>query len=255
VTTVHALTYERRRLTGVVSTWLVVLAVLAVDAAVALLTARQPALSDDPVRVLTAGIPLLPLPIAALGAGAVGALSYGHEVRYPTLRPLLLPARRRLRLLFAKLVVVGVFSASLAAATLAVDVGVFAAVLRRSVPLPIALAGYLALVVAGGWTGLLAAGLLRSAAAGMLMLLTVPVLAEPVVSVVRSRHLVGAGLHVLRWRALFPVDSRHAWLYGAFSGLRGGVPLSPHGLVALVLGPVVLLLVGYLLVLPRRRGV
>jgi hypothetical protein len=251
---VHALTYERRRLTGVRSTWLVLLAVLVVDAGIALLTVRQPALAD-PVRVLTAGVPLLPLPIAALGAGAVGALSYGHEVRYPTLRPLLLPARRRFRLLCAKLVVVGVFSALLGALTLALDAAVFAAVLHRGVPLAPALGGYLALVVAGGLTGLLAAGLLRSASAGLLLLLTVPVLAEPAVSALRSRRLVGSGPALARWHALFPVDSRHAWLYGAFSGLHSGVPLSTAGLLALVLAPVVLLLAVYLLVLPRRRGV
>ncbi|MHA6763252.1 hypothetical protein [Streptacidiphilus sp. PAMC 29251] len=249
----HALTYERRRLTGVRSSWLVLLAVLVVDAVIAALTVRQPALAQS-VRVLTAGVPLLPLPVAALGAGAVGALSYGHEVRYPVLRTLLLPARRRFGLLFAKLVVVGVFSALLAAATLGLDAGVYTVVLHRApVPTP-ALAGFAALVVTGGWIGLLAAGLLRSAAAGMLALLALPFLVEPAVTALRG----GLGGHraVLALAGtLWPVGGGHAWLYGPLSGLHDTASLSPRGLVLLVAGPVLLLLLGYLVLLPRRRGV
>ncbi len=249
----YALTYERRRLTGVRSTWLILLAVLLVDAAIAALTVRQPAL-DQPVRVLTAGVPLLPLPLAAIGAGAVGALSYGHEVRYPALRPLLLPVRRRLGLLFAKLVVIGVFSALFAAATLGLDAGVYAVALHRAPALGLALVGYTALVVTGGWIGLLAAGVLRSAAAGMLVLLVVPVLVEPLVTVLRG-DLAGRGADLARVHALWPVGWGRAWLYGPLSGLHDTASLSPRGLVALVAGPVLLLLLGYLVLLPRRRGV
>lgn len=249
----HALTYERRRLTGVRSTWLILLAVLAADAIVAALTVRQPALAQ-PVRVLTAGVPLLPLPLAALGAGAVGALSYGHEVRYPALRPLLLPARRRLGLLFAKLAVVGLCSALLAAATLAVDAGVYAVVLHHAPRPTPALAGYAALVVTGGWIGLLAAGLLRSAAAGVLTLITLPLLVEPAVAALRG-GLAGQGAALARVRALWPVGRGRTWLYGPLSGLHDTASLSPRSLVLLVACPVVLLLLGYLALLPRRRGV
>ena len=249
----YALTYERRRLTGVRSTWLILLAVLFVDAVIAALTVRQPAL-DQPVRVLTAGVPLLPLPLAAIGAGAVGALSYGHEVRYPALRPLLLPARRRLGLLFAKLAVIGVFSALFAAATLGLDAGVYAVVLHRAPAVSLALVGFTALVVTGGWIGLLAAGVLRSAAAGMLVLLVVPVLVEPAVTVVRG-DLAGHGAAFARVHALWPVGRDRAWFYGPLSGLHDTASLSPRGLVLLVAAPVLLLLLGYLVLLPRRRGV
>ncbi|MFC1414182.1 hypothetical protein ACEZCY_34040 [Streptacidiphilus sp. N1-12] len=249
----YALTYERRRLTGIRSTWLILLTVLLVDAVIAALTVRQPALAQ-PVRVLTAGVPLLPLPVAALGAGAVGALSYGHEVRYPSLRLLLLPARRRLALLLAKLVVIGVFSALLATATLGLDAGVYAVVLHR-VPAPSpALAGFAALVVTAGWIGLLAAGLLRSASAGLLVLLTLPVLVEPAVTALRG-GLAGQRTTRALARALWPVGGSRAWLYGPLSGLRDTASLSPRGLVLLVAGPVLLLLLGYLVLLPRRRGV
>ncbi|MEZ0069199.1 hypothetical protein ABIA32_005243 [Streptacidiphilus sp. MAP12-20] len=267
---VHALTYERRRLTGVRSTWLVPALVIPASAAVAELTLRQPAFAAvgapvDPVQVLTAGLPLLPLPVAALGAGVIGALSAGHEFRYPAPRALLRPLRRRLGLLLAKLVVVGLFAALLGAATLAVDALLLhfgdrsaAAPLEaaaRHGQLPVALGGYLALVVAGSWIGLLGAALLRSAAAGVLVLITVPILAEPVAGALLDRSaLESGGLRALRWHELFPVDGSHAWLYGALSGLRSGTAVSEAGLAAAVAAPVAVLLLAYLLLLPRRSA-
>ena len=252
----NALTYERRRLAGVRSTGLILVAVLALDAAVAELTVRQAALAE-PVRVLTAGVPLLPLPLAALGAGAVGALAYGHEVRYPVLRTLLLPRRRRFALLLAKLAVVGVYSALLALATLAVDTvvlqfagdadGFLVGLAHGTVPA--ALGGFVALVVAGGWTGLLGAGLLRSTAAGMLMLVVLPFLVELALlpSGVRRQ---GLGHLDTLWRTL---STRSA--YGPLTGGHGAAPRSSLELAALVVVPVLVLLGGYLLLLSRRRGV
>ncbi|MBF9073752.1 hypothetical protein [Streptacidiphilus fuscans] len=260
----HALTYERRRLTGVRSSWLIPVAVLAADAVVAELTLRQPGLAD-PIRVLTAGVPLLPLPLAALGAGAVGALSAGHEFRYPAPGGILRPLRRRFGLLLAKLLVVGVFAALLGAASLAVDglllrLGDHAAAApieaaARHGHVPAALVGYLALTVAGGWIGLLGGVLLRSAAAGMLLLITVPILTEPVAGALAERGaLASGGLRALHWRALFPVDRGHDWLYGTFSGLRSGTALSTAELAVAVVVPILLLLGAYVLLLPRRSA-
>jgi hypothetical protein len=264
---VHALTYERRRLTGVRSTWLVPVVVLGASAMVAELTLRQPAAAGspaaDPLQVLTAGLPLLPLPLAALGAGVVGALSAGHEFRHPAL---LRPPRRRVALIFAKLLSVGVFAALLGVGTLLLDAVVLhfgnrslasslgTAVLHGHVPG--ALGGYLALVVAGGWIGLLGAVLLRSAAAGMLVLITVPVLIEAVASaLLGSAVWTGAGRRgLLHWDRLFPVDGTHAWLYGALSGLHSGTTVSDAGLALAVGAPVVLLLLAYLVLLPRRSA-
>jgi hypothetical protein len=263
---VNALRYEWRRLTGVGSTWMILLAVLVLDAAVAEMTVRQSTLAE-PVRVLTAGVPLLPLPLAALGAGALGALSYGQEVRYPVLRPLLLRPGRRIALLFAKLVVTGGCSAVLALATLAAD-GVVLHLSGRAGGFehellhgrfPAALVGFTALVVAGGWIGLLAAGLLRSAAAGLLVLLVLPVFVEPALSLLRGHPALTGGsirrFGLSRLRRLFPVDSGHAWFYGPLSGLRGALPLSPVELAVLILGPVLLLLLGHAVLISRRRGI
>ncbi|RAG82565.1 hypothetical protein DN069_26710 [Streptacidiphilus pinicola] len=266
----HALTYERRRLTGVRSTWLVPVVVLVASAVVAELTLRQAATAGspaaDPLRVLTAGLPLLPLPLAALGAGVVGALSAGHEFRHPAPLALLRPLRRRLALLLAKLATVGVFAGLLGVGTLAVD-GIVLHFGNRAAAAPLettalhghlpgALGGYLALVVAGGWIGLLGAVLLRSAAAGMLVLITVPVLIEPLASALLSGEAPGGGGggSALRWSRLFPVDRTHAWLYGALSGLHSGTAVSDAGLAVAVAAPVVLLLLAYLVLLPRRSA-
>ncbi|MEY9876882.1 hypothetical protein ABH931_006394 [Streptacidiphilus sp. MAP12-33] len=275
---VHALTYERRRLAGVRSTWLVPAVVLVTSATVAALTLRQTAAagspSADPVRVLTAGLPLLPLPLAALGAGVVGALSAGHEFRHPAPLALLRPLRRRLALLLAKLLTVGVFAALLGVGTLALDAVVLHVGNRAlAVPLesaafhghvPPALGGYLALVVAGGWIGLLGAVLLRSAAAGMLVLITIPVLIEPVASALFGQSAAGAATATatataspapaFRWGRLFPVDGHHAWLYGALTGLHSGTTVSDAGLAVAVAAPVAVLLLAYLVLLPRRSA-
>ena len=262
----NVLRYEWRRLTGVRSTWAIIIGVLLLDAAVAETTVRESVLAE-PVRVLTAGVPLLPLPLAALAAGALGALSYGQEVRYPALRPLLLRPGRRIALLCAKLVVSGCLSVLLALATLAAD-GVVLHLAGRAGGFehevlhgrfPAALGGFTALVVAGGWIGLLAAGLLRSAAAGLLVLVVLPVFVEPALSLLR-RHPVFTGgsagrFGLGRLRRLFPVDSAHAWFYGPLSGLHGAVPLSPVELALLVLGPVLLLLLGHAVLISRRRGI
>jgi hypothetical protein len=267
---VHALTYERRRLTGVPSTWLVPAVVLGASAVVAELTLRQSASAgspaSDPLRVLTAGLPLLPLPLAALGAGVVGALSAGHEFRHPAPLALLRPLRRRLALLLAKLVTVGVFAALLGVGTLLLDAVVLHVGNRRAAAtletaalqghVPGALVGYLALTVAGGWIGLLGAVLLRSAAAGMLVLITVPVVIEPVASTLLGNTVPsgGADTSALHWSRLFPVDGTHAWLYGALSGLHSGTTVSDAGLAVAVAAPVVLLLLAYLVLLPRRSA-
>ncbi|MFB7615486.1 hypothetical protein [Kitasatospora sp. NPDC056181] len=122
----RALAYELRRLRGLRSTWLLLATVLLCDAVVAaVLAAQAPAgalAGPAGVRLLTATVPLIPLPFAALGAGVLGALSYGHEVRHPGLPASQVSYLRRVRLLLAKLVVIAPVVGLLALATLLVDV-------------------------------------------------------------------------------------------------------------------------------------
>ncbi|MBV2151637.1 hypothetical protein [Kitasatospora sp. SUK 42] len=121
----RVLAYELRRLRGLRSTWLLLAAVLLCDAiAAAGLASRTPAgplEAPAGVRLLTAALPLIPLPFAVFGAGLLGALSYGHEVRYPGLPASQVAYSRRVRLLLAKLLVVGSVAAVLALATLLLD--------------------------------------------------------------------------------------------------------------------------------------
>ncbi|MER7706861.1 hypothetical protein ABTX81_28680 [Kitasatospora sp. NPDC097605] len=121
----RVLAYELRRLRGLRSTWLLLGLVVVCDAVVAgVLAARTPdgALGGAAgVRLLTAAVPLVPLPFAALGAGVLGALSYGHEVRHPGLAASQVGYLRRVRLLAGKLLVTGAVAALLALVTLLVD--------------------------------------------------------------------------------------------------------------------------------------
>ncbi|MER5352228.1 hypothetical protein ABT093_18110 [Kitasatospora sp. NPDC002551] len=121
----RVLAYELRRVRGLRSTWLLLGLVLLCDAAVAGVLAGQTADGDlggaAAVRLLTAAVPLVPLPFAALGAGVLGALSYGHEVRHPGLAASQVGYPRRVGLLAAKLLVTGALAAPLAVATLLVD--------------------------------------------------------------------------------------------------------------------------------------
>ncbi|MER7752909.1 hypothetical protein [Kitasatospora sp. NPDC097643] len=121
----RALAYELRRLRGLRSTWLLLAVVLLGDAVVAAVLASQappgPLGGPAAVRLLTATVPLIPLPFAALGAGVLGALAYGHEVRHPGLSAVLVSYPRRVRLLLAKLLVVAPLAAVLALAGLVID--------------------------------------------------------------------------------------------------------------------------------------
>ncbi|MFJ6622834.1 hypothetical protein ACIQOW_35285 [Kitasatospora sp. NPDC091335] len=121
----RVLAYELRRLRGLRSTWLLLAVVLSGGAVVAAVLASQapdgPLAAPAGVRLLTAAVPLAPLPFAALGAGVLGALSYGHEVRHPGLPASQVSYPRRVRLLLAKLLVIGPVAALLALATLLLD--------------------------------------------------------------------------------------------------------------------------------------
>ncbi|MFF2955993.1 hypothetical protein ACFVVU_32160 [Kitasatospora sp. NPDC057965] len=121
----RVLAYELRRVRGLRSTWLLLGLVLIADAVVAGVLANRTADGEldgaAAVRLLTAAVPLVPLPFAALGAGLLGALSYGHEVRHPGLAASQVGCPRRVRMLAGKLLVTGAVAALLAPLTLLVD--------------------------------------------------------------------------------------------------------------------------------------
>ncbi|MFF2547489.1 hypothetical protein ACFVUY_33695 [Kitasatospora sp. NPDC058063] len=299
----RVLAYELRRLRGLRSTWLLLAAVLLGDAGVAAVLASQapdgPLTAPAGVRLLTAAVPLIPLPFAALGAGVLGALSYGHEVRHPGLVASQVSYPRRVRLLLAKLVVIGPVAALLALATLLFDTAavhlaqpdgvtvaawadpsalsdrVFEALTGAGVsglsdlpgvgaPLglvaghgvPAALLAFVLLTVVAGWTGVLAASLTRSAAAGVLLLCALPPLLESGVALLLRRT---GRPWPTRATELLPFQSGIEWAYGwvyggAHEAVAGSAALTDPALLAAVATPAALLLLAALLAQARRRA-
>ncbi len=146
------------------------------------------------------------LPPVAVAVGLLGALAFDEEFRYPALTPARSPVPRRISHLAAKLavsaavaVVLTLFVAAVNAAGLTLLFGgdVLALPSETSAssswasPVSGSLGGAdpwqlhfvagLALSVGCAWTGLLAAGIVRSAALGTAMVVAVPVLIAPAV--------------------------------------------------------------------------
>ncbi|WP_047121690.1 ATP-binding cassette domain-containing protein [Streptomyces leeuwenhoekii] len=178
------LRYELRRAAGIGTGFLTAAAVLAVSAVAAVLLAR---IGHTPQpRLLAAWPKELPLPPAAVGAGLLGALSFGDEFRHPALAADRGTVPRRLGLLAAKLAVSGATALLLAVLTVGCDAEVLYLFYGREliqVPadwLPLG-AGWIGLVVGCAWAGVLAAGVFRSTTAGLAAVVAVPVLVLPFV--------------------------------------------------------------------------
>ncbi|MEV0928249.1 ATP-binding cassette domain-containing protein [Streptomyces spongiicola] len=178
------LRYELRRLLGVRTTYLVVAAVLLSSAALSALLAHA---GRTPLPGLLAAWPdPLPLPPAALGAGVLGALSFGEEFRYPALAAVRGTVPRRLGLLLAKLAVTGAAALVIGGAVVVLDAQALwllhgsdpVAVPRNWQPLCLSWA---VLLVGSAWSGLLAAGTFRRTAAGVVAVPAVPVVVVPLV--------------------------------------------------------------------------
>ncbi|MFE5210323.1 ATP-binding cassette domain-containing protein [Streptomyces sp. NPDC056600] len=190
------LRYEFRRARGTGVWPRTCVAVVLTSAALTLLLAR---VGHTPqTRLLAAWPDELPLPPAALGAALLGALSFGHEFRYPALAVDRGTVPRRLGLLAAKLLV----SAATATAPAVAAVGIDALVLRlllgaESATLPprwqASAAVWLALVVACAWAGVLAAGLFRSVTGALAAVLAVPLVAAPLVDRAAGLMTPGSG--------------------------------------------------------------
>lgn len=228
--------YELRRMLGVRTTALIMVAVLAASAVAAVLLART---GGVPLSHLPAGWPtVLPLPPTALGAGLLGALSYGDEFRYPALAASRGTVPRRLGLLLAKLLVTGAAAVVLSLLVLLCDIQLLrlfygedvAAVPRNAAVMA---ASWIGLAVGCAWAGLLAAGTFRVAGAGVAAVLAVPVLVVPLL----QRAFAGPAAHSvaglparLRGLAWLEVPAgADRWLLAA-----GRILAQPVGLALLV---------------------
>ncbi|GHG45031.1 ABC transporter ATP-binding protein [Streptomyces griseocarneus] len=195
---VWPLRYELRRAMGVRTGWTVAAVALFASLLASVLLARTGAAAD--LRLLTGWPSWLPLPPAAFGAGLLGALAFGQEFRYPALAPDQGTVPRRLGLLGAKLAVTAAAALLLALTAIALDGAALRLLFGGSVALPppgwiTMLAGSAGLGLGCAWAGLLAAGLFRSTALGLVAVLAVPTVVVPVLGGVLSqpaaRSLIG----------------------------------------------------------------
>ncbi|MFD0371402.1 ATP-binding cassette domain-containing protein [Streptomyces sp. NPDC127114] len=216
------LRYEIRRLLGVPSTPLVAAGVLMVSVTLAVLLARS---GRTPLPAVLAGWPAVsPLPPAALGAGLLGAFSFGEEYRYPALTTGRGTVPRRLGLLLAKLTVSAAVGAFLAVLVAVADLEALRFVYGGElVPVPpnwpTLCANWFGLVVGCAWAGLLGAGVFRAAAAGVAAVLAVPVVFAPplqrVLAGVPGRTVAGLPARLREFASIEWSSAADRWVMGA----------------------------------------
>lgn len=178
------LRYELHRVFGTATPVLTAALVVAVSVVTALVLARAGHTGQN--RLLAAWPELLPLPPAALGAGLLGALAFGEEYRYPALAADRGTVPRRLGLLTAKLGVSAALALLFGALAVTADAAALALVfgggpLRTPAEWVAPGASWAGLLIGCAWSGVLASGVFRSAAAGLAAVLAVPVMVVPLV--------------------------------------------------------------------------
>ncbi|MEU2543490.1 ABC transporter ATP-binding protein [Streptomyces iakyrus] len=247
------LRYEIRRAAGIGTGFLTGAVVLAVSAVTAVVLAR---IGHTPQHRLLAAWPReLPLPPAALGAGLLGALSFGDEFRHPALAADRGTVPRRLGLLAAKLLVSSVTALVLAVLTVGCDAEVLYLVYGRElarVPadwLPMS-ASWIGLVVGCAWAGVLAAGVFRSTTAGLAAVAAVPLLVVPVVHQLVNGPSVrtAAGLPLRLREALLP-----RWPFGGERYLEAALKVISQPVGGALTLSLAALLCAYLLTGLRSR--
>ncbi|NLU65727.1 ATP-binding cassette domain-containing protein [Streptomyces sp. HNM0574] len=200
------LLYELRRLAGVRTTWLTSAAAVLVALVGGIVLARTGAglgagatgaagdAALSPVLRLLTGWPggaAFVVPPAAVAAGFLGALAFGHEFRYPALAPAQAPVPRRLGLLLAKLLVSAGLAVALCLATAVVNGAALTVLFGSDVlkegaqgaaaGLPLQAVAVALFTVGCSWAGLLAAGVFRSTAVGTAAVVAIPLLVTPAV--------------------------------------------------------------------------
>ncbi|QWB22638.1 MULTISPECIES: ATP-binding cassette domain-containing protein [Streptomyces] len=247
------LRYEIRRAAGIGTGFLTGAVVLVVSAVTAVVLAR---IGHTPQPRLLAAWPReLPLPPAALGAGLLGALSFGDEFRHPALAADRGTVPRRLGLLAAKLLVASAAALALAVLTVGCDAEVLYLVYGRElaqVPadwLPLS-ASWIGLVIGCAWAGVLAAGVFRSTTAGLAAVAAVPLLVVPVVHKILEGPSVrtAAGLPLRMREVLVP-----RWPFGGERYLEAALGVLSQPVGGAMTLSLAALLCAYLLTTLRSR--
>jgi ABC-type multidrug transport system ATPase subunit len=249
--------YEIRRGFGVPTAWWGLVAALLGSAVGTLLMTRFGTPPTDRLGLISGWSPELPLPAAAIGAGGLGALTYGQEFRYPALTPGYGPEPRHPRLLLAKIAVATALALVLAVLAVVLDVALLRTGLASGpVPdlaaAPGTLAAWAALSVGCAWAGVFAAAAFRTTGLGLAAVLAVPLLAVPAVRMLLGAH---AGRELL---------DAGAALWSLISGVPQGGTNALSGALRFAAQPLVLALALCLTVLVgaytasalrgRRRG-
>ncbi|WP_059011482.1 ABC transporter ATP-binding protein [Streptomyces specialis] len=168
--------YELRRWAGVGTGWWLMAATLLASLVTGLVLSSAGDRSAG--RVLTGWAQPLPLPPVAIVAGALRALSFGQEFRYPALSPARVPVPRRLSLLAGKLVVSSGAAILLSCAGVVLNSLTLTLLFGQDIPIDgpwqRVLLTTAALSAACAWAGLLAAGVFRSTAVGLAAVAAVP---------------------------------------------------------------------------------
>lgn len=169
------------RSTGVLSVAAVgVTALLAV--LMALVSPMGPLDEVSTTVALTAGAPLAPMALVGLLFGVLGVLQVGHDYRFGLARAVLMAQPRRSRVMVARLGVLAAVSAGVALLGVIVGAGL-CWLLGRPGAIDLVTArvvvGYLLVVVLWSWLGAGLTWVVRSSAGALVVLLLLPLLVEP----------------------------------------------------------------------------
>lgn len=200
--------------------------------------------------IVAGGAGFSPLPFTAVFMGLLGAFAVGHEYRHGTIQPTLLALPRRWSVVVGKLVVVMAVAAvtaalSLAANLLAGTLG-YGGGLDLDEPVPATAVGYVLLVVLWALVGAALALLFRNLPAVVTVLLVVPLVVEPTITVLQlvpaldflgpvSRFLPFSAGQLLATSADVASDAEAAGIAAPLGRWAGGAVFAAF--VAAVLAP------------------
>ncbi|MZD10375.1 ATP-binding cassette domain-containing protein [Streptomyces sp. SID5785] len=245
--------YEVRRATGVPTGYVTAGLALVMSAILSVFLARAGHTPQS--RLLAAWPHELPLPPAAVGAGLLGAFSFGDEFRHPALAADRGTVPRRLGLLTAKLAVGAATAMILATLVVGCDAALLHLVYGpelTQVPTDwISLSvNWIVLLVACAWAGVLASGVFRSTTAGLAAVVAVPVVIVPLVQKAMEGPSVrtAAGLPG-RLQGLTLVH----WPFGAERYVAGGVRMIAQPVGGALMLSLTALLCAYVLTVVRPR--
>lgn len=156
--------------------------------------------------VLTGGVEFTPLPFLPLLMGILGAFAFGHEYRHNLILATLAAVPRRVNLVIAKVLVVGLWAAAAAVVSVCVNWMLTSALVGEGQPLlddpvgPVVF-GFVGYTVLWGELGLGLGMLIRNLPATLVIMLVVPLIVEPLaislIAFIETFEGIRGAIHVL----------------------------------------------------------